>query len=58
MKRKVHYRKPWSFVELNMDGMMPKERLKGDLKKLYQRATRNKIKKDCNRSIFYSRCSE
>jgi len=45
MKRSVHIREPWSFVDLNMDGIMPKERLKGKLKKIYQRVTRNRLKR-------------
>lgn len=44
MKRKTHYREPWSFVELCCDGMYKKERLKGKLKKLYQRKSRTKLK--------------
>lgn len=46
MKRKVHYRPPWGFVDLRMDGMMPKERLKGTLKKIYQDDTRLRLKRE------------
>lgn len=51
MKHKVHFRGPWSFVELRMDGMKPKERLKGNLKKIYQRKTRSKLKKEALNEI-------
>jgi hypothetical protein len=51
MKRKTHYREPWSFVELCCDGMYKKERLKGKLKKLYQRKTRTKVKINTNIEI-------
>lgn len=51
MKRKTHYRNPWSFIELRCDGMFKKERLKGNLKKLYQRKTRTNIKNDTKKEI-------
>ena len=51
MKRSVHIRESWSFIDLNMDGMMPKERLKGKLKKLYQDDTRNRLKKETMKEI-------
>lgn len=50
-KRKVHYREPWSFVELKGDGRFKKERLKGDLKKIYQKQTRNRLKRETMKLI-------
>jgi len=51
MKRSVHIREPWSFVDLNMDGIMPKERLKGKLKKIYQDDTKNRLKEETKKEI-------
>lgn len=50
-KRKVHYREPWSFVDLKYDGMYEKERLKGNLKKIYQKQTRNRLKRETEKLI-------
>ena len=54
MKRSVHIREPWSFVDLRMDGIKPKDRLKGKLKKIYQRATRNRLKKEFVETCKYN----
>ena len=51
MKRSVHTRHKWSFIDLCYDGMYDKERLKGDLKKVYQRATRNRLKRENNKEV-------
>jgi len=51
MKRSVHIREPWSFIDLNMDGMMLKERLKGKLKKIYQDDTKNRLKEETKKEI-------
>ena len=51
MKRSVHLRYRWSDYDLKLDGMMKKERLKGDLKKIYQRVTRNRLKKEFNKEV-------
>lgn len=53
MKRKVHYRYKWQWVDLCMDGMMPKERLKGDRKKDYQRCTRHRLKREFEQDPLY-----
>lgn len=45
-KRSVHLRYRWSDYDLKLDGMMKKERLKGKLKKIYQKTTRNRLKKE------------
>ena len=52
MKRRVHYRHTWSFIDLCMDGMMDKERLKGDLKKIYQNKTRNRLKNEFLKEVI------
>ena len=46
MKRSVHLRHRWDCYDLCMDGVYEKERLKGKLKKIYQRTTRNRLKKE------------
>ena len=48
-KRSVHLRYRWSDYDLKLDGMMKKERLKGDLKKIYQRRTRHRLKNELNK---------
>ena len=45
-KRSVHLRYRWSDYDLKLDGMMKKERLKSKLKKIYQKTTRNRLKKE------------
>lgn len=51
MRRSVHIRNPWNSYDLCMDGIKPKEYLKGDLKKIYQRVNRNRLKKEFIRDI-------
>jgi len=52
MKRRIHYRHKWSFIDLRMDGMRKKERLKGDLKKIYQHTTRNRLKHELIKELI------
>ena len=51
MNRSVHFRHKWSFVDLCYDGMYDKERLKGQLKKIYQKTTRNRLKREISKII-------
>ena len=46
MKRKVHYRCKADGIELCKDGMFKKERLKDKTKKIYQKKTRLRLKKE------------
>ena len=52
MRRSVHIRHGWSFIDLCYDGVYDKERLKGDLKKIYQRTTRNRLKKETYKEVI------
>ena len=45
MKKKAHYWPSSSMMDLTMDCMMPAVRLKGDVKKIYQRDTRLRLKR-------------
>jgi len=48
MKRKIHYRWHDSWINLCGDGMFLKEMLKGRSKKIMQKDTRRRLKKELN----------
>lgn len=49
MKRKIHYRWHLSWINLCGDGMYCKEKVDGDVKKILQRETRLRLKREAKR---------
>ena len=46
MRDKVHFRWSCSWIDLRGDGRFAKEMIKGDVKKILQRDTRRRLKKE------------
>ena len=59
MRDKVHFRWRNSWIDLCWDGMYKKERVKGSVKKIMQRDTRRRLKKELDEDIkFMAEMSE
>ena len=51
MRDKVHFRWSTSWVDLRGDGRFPKEMVKGSVKKILQRDTRIRLKRELEKEL-------
>jgi len=51
MRDKVHFRWSNSWIDLRGDGRFAKEMVKGDVKKILQRDTRRRLKKELEKAV-------
>lgn len=51
MRDRVHFRYKLSWIDLRGDGMFDKERLKGKVKKIFQRDTRRRLQRETREAV-------